>query len=669
MMTRRELIRLAGSSALFAGLGPGVANTFNLPIRSTGASDRLFFGADEVGRIRANAATPMLRGLYEEWAAIPVDDLARAFDTYDESGNMTRDFQAGMYGLGKSTMVQLIDPSAARERAILEAIERVIAYPYWDYFRDGGEEVIGIQRASFAAVRMLLAREVLGDAIGDDLDARMLDAIADKGCLPCYATIFDMENPDTVKGWDFDEHHADFYSITMERWPMILGANNLRAAPTGALGLGALALRGHDPRAQEWLGMAVASTDRFLKLVSEDGSYFEGLSYLSYSLRTILPFVDAHLRLVGDVDWVSKINLDGMLEYIVTMQMGKRPDGSPDIVNFSDAWGSVPVGSISRIGDYTGNPLAGFAAEQAGITQFYYDFLWYRPDAPSAPPAPSLLNKHNDLNWVICRSGWEPDDTVIAFKSGGPANHEHADRNHITLKAHGERLLHDQVGAAYDRRHAGWKLRFTEAHNAVLVDGRGHPYIDGLEGTNDSKAYATILQYEDRGYYVWWTSDATAAYILDNYHAHQVLRTVLFAKPDVVVVLDQVRLRYRPQTVDVRFYPDNRDGAAGLKADGNRFVLSRPRGRLDGFVFADTDAAPRVTKLDIPAEVGDFPCVEVHSSEALEHHIMTVLVVSPGAEGPVPDVAVNRDGNEWHVTARGLDATIDVTAHEPVVRV
>ena len=106
-----------------------------------------------------------------------------------------------------------------------------------------------------------------------------LKAIADLGCLPCYRTIFDMENPETVKGWDFDEKHAGFYDIVMYRWPMILGANNLRAAPTGALGLGALALQGIDPRADQWLRSAVNSTDRFLKLFSPDGSYFEGLSY------------------------------------------------------------------------------------------------------------------------------------------------------------------------------------------------------------------------------------------------------------------------------------------------------------------------------------------------------------------------------------------------------
>ncbi|MFP4283660.1 MAG: hypothetical protein ACLFU2_13650, partial [Opitutales bacterium] len=447
-MTRRDLLRLGGSSLLYLGLGP----VSGLAAASAEGGRRLFFQPSELSRIRANTRTPLLRPMYEEWAASPPSALSAAMDRFEASGNIIRDFLAALRELSQSSFVQLIEPSAEREASILEAIERIIARPYWDYFRDGGTEVLGIQRASFATVRLLFAREVLGDAISPSLDRRLLDAIAEKGCLPCYRTVYDMDHPETAKGWDFDEHHAGFYDISMERWPMILGANNLRAVPTAALGLGALALRGHDPRAEEWLERAVASTQRFLKLFSPDGSFFEGISYLAYSLRTTLPFIDAHRRLVGDVDWLEHANFDGMLDYTMAMQMGRKPDGQPDVVNFSDSRYSVHPGAMSLIGHYTGNPLGAYAARHAGRPMWIYDFLWYRPNAPSQPPRPALRNYRNDLNWIICRTGWKAEDAVVAFKSGAPANHEHADRNHITLKAHGERLLNDHFGAAYDRR-------------------------------------------------------------------------------------------------------------------------------------------------------------------------------------------------------------------------
>lgn len=665
-MTRRDLLRLTGSSLLYTGLAPLASLAGDVP--STG-DRRLFFHPGDIDRIRANTQAPLLRELYTEWAGRPVPALTEAVAKYQATGEIIRDFMAAMRTLGQSAFVQLIEPTPERQAAILDAISAFIDAPHWDYFRDAENQVLGIQRASFATVRLLFAREVLGDAIDESLDKRLLKAVAEKGCLPCYRTIYDMEHPGTARGWDFDEQHAGFYDITMERWPLILGANNLRAAPTGALGLGALALAGHDPRADRWLKMAVDSTRRFLKLLTPDGSYFEGLSYLSYSLRTALPFMHAHRQLVGDVDWLSLVNWDGMLDYIMTMQLGKRDNGKPDIVNFSDANYSVFPGAISVIGDYTGNPLAGYATKEAGQPMWIYDFLWYKPDAPSKRPRPELLNMRNDLNWIICRSGWKPEDSVIAFKSGGPANHEHADRNHFIFKAYGERLLNDHFGASYDRRQPGWKMRFTRAHNAILIDGKSHPYIEGLEGTNDSKAYATILQYEDHGDHVWWTSDASAAYILDNYHVTQVHRTVIYAKPDVLVVFDQIRSRYRPQVVDARFFPDNKDGEARLAVDGERFRLLRPRASLHGLVVSDTGAAPRLSRLEVPEETGDFPCVEVHSPEGLTHRLVTVLAATPGAESRAPRMQVDKDGDSWIIEAKAFKARMVMKFHQPHIEI
>lgn len=666
-MTRRELLRLGGTTALLAGLSP--LNKLSAAHHKSNGRIRLFFKESDLPRIRANAKTPLLKPLFDKWAASDPSVLTEAMAKFNETGEIIRDLIAAMRAMDDSLAVYLVKPTQERKQSILDAIEIVIARPYWDYFRDGGTEIIGIQRASFTAVHLLIAREILGDAISDDLEKRLMKAIADKGCAPCYNTVYDMDNPETVKGWDFDEQHAGYYDINMDRWPMILGANNLRAAPAGALGLGALALQGIDDRAELWLETAVKSTERFLDLFSPDGSFFEGISYLAYSMRTTMPFIHAHSQLVGDIDWSEHVNFDGMLNYIMYMQFGKKADGTPDVVNFSDSRGSVNPGAVTLAGQYSGNPLAGYAATHAGDPVWIFDMLWYDPNAASKPPSKKILNVLNDLNWVICRSGWEAKDSIVAFKSGGPANHEHADRNHVMWKHFGERLLNDHVGAAYDRRHEGWKMRFTRAHNAVLLDGKGHPYLDGIEGTNDSKAYANILQYEDHGDHVWWTSDASASYILDNYHAHQVLRTVLYAKPDVLVVMDQVRFRYRPQTVDARFYPDNADGNGVVSAQGQRFTISRPNAQLHGLVASDNEAAPREAKLEIEAEVGHFPCIEVHSKEAVTHHILTVLVATEGAKSPAPTIQLQQSGNTWNLATGNFAAEIKTTSREPRVSV
>lgn len=665
-MTRREILRLGGTALLYSSLLRSQAWADS---HAASSSPFLFVDPTEIDRIRANAKTPLLQPMFESWKAETPADLTTAIETFENSGNIVRDFARVLFLLEHSLTVHLIEPDQARVDSCLDTIERIMARPYWDYFRDGDVEILGIQRASFATVRLLYAREVLADHMDESFDQRLLKAIADKGCEPCYATVYDMDRPETVIGWDFDAEHAGFYDISMQRWPMILGANNLRSAPHGALGLGALALEGHDPRAKMWLKTAVASTERFLKLFAEDGSFFEGLSYLDYSMRTSLPFIDAHTRLRGDVDWMEKVNWDGMLDYTITMQMGRTPEGAPDIVNFSDARRGAFPGWVSKVGELTGNPLAGYIANHAGSPYFFYDFLWYEPDAPEESPDPSLLNHRNDYNWIICRTGWEPADAVLAFKSGGPANHEHADRNHITFKMNGERLLQDHFGAAYDRRHDGWKMRQTAGHNAILIDGHGHHYVDGVEGTNDSLAYANVLDWQDHGDTVWWTSDATPGYIVENYHVTQVQRSVIYAKPGTMVVFDQVNFRYRPQTVDARFFPDNRDGEAKLTVDGDSFAIHRPNAALRGKVASSSGAAPRLARLEVLPETGDFPCVEVHSPIGLSHHIVTVLVAdSPQAGSPDIKIAQNADGI-WTIDAPNLRATIQPTAFAPEISI
>ncbi len=664
-MNRREFCAASASASVLASLGPLAQGAATGP--SNALSNRLFFDPSDIGKIQANARSAFLGPLYMQWSSIAVNELSRKLDTFEASREIIRDFAAVLNTLTQLAVVQIVEPSARRENALVNALDRLIEAPYWDYFLDGPDKPIGIQRAATAIVRILFTREVLGSAIDPALDNKILSAVAEKGCLPCFRTVHGMDEPDTVIGWQFDALHADYYDIDMSRWPTILGANNLRAAPTAALGIGAIALRGRDDRAEHWLETAVASSRRVMKLFSPDGSYFEGVSYAGYTLRTSLGFFEAHQRCVGGIDWAAEANFAGIIDFILSSQMGLQEDGSPDIVNFSDAKNSVYPCVPSWIARHTDNPVAQFATEIASKPYYYLDFLWYETSRPSEAPPAQLKNVHNDLDWVLCRSGWGPDDAVLAFKSGGPANHEHADRNHITYKIHGERLLNDNFGAAYDRRHDHWLLRQTEAHNAVLVDGKGCNYHNGIEGTNDSLSYANIIEYQDYGDTVWWTSDATAAYRIDNEPIFKVLRTVIFAKPDIIVVLDQVRLRYQPQRVDLRFFPDNRDKRAEIQANSQQFTIDRPRARLRAQVAARSDLALSQSKLDLPADIGDFPYVEISSAPALTHEIVTLMDTSRSGVPNTRNTKVTPISDGWEILAGDLRATINTSRNQPAV--
>ena len=101
---------------------------------------------------------------------------------------------------------------------------------------------------------------------------------------------------------------------------------------------------------------------RGLGFFSPDGSYLEGLSYVDYALRTLLMFINAYQRLHGNIDWTQEINFDGVVDFILAMQAGRHDDGTPDIVNFSDARASVFPCVAGWIERRTGNRVAAVVA-------------------------------------------------------------------------------------------------------------------------------------------------------------------------------------------------------------------------------------------------------------------------------------------------------------------
>ena len=654
MMNRRDVLRLGGSAAVFALL------PFPAFATATRSSSRLFFDPADVPRIRATAASPLLSPTLDAWAVQGTAPAREALGKVARTREIIFDFRDALERITEQGVLHLVDPEPRREAVLLDGIDAILGMPYWDYFLEG-DTPMGIQRASAATERLLFLREVLGDALGPAREARLLADIAEKGCAPCALTLSGMEDPASVRGWRMDDQHAAYMDIDMAKWPVILGANNLRAAPMSALGLGALALRGHDPRADTWLDQAVRNARVVIDFFDPDGTYFEGVSYADYTLRSLFAFTDAHQRVTG-FRWADEVNLEGMVRFVLAMQAGRQDDGTPDVVNFSDAKGStsycVPAWVARQLEGTPAAHVAQFAVERVSRPGAFHDFLWVDPDRALAFPPASYHNVRLDNDWIICRTGWAADDAVLAFRSGMPSNHEHADRNSFLFKVYGERLLNDHFGAAYDWRDPKWLLRLTEAHNAVLIDGQGHQYHNGEEGTNESLAEARVTRFEDDGERVWWTSDATQAYALVNDDIARVRRTVLFAKPDVVILFDEIRKTSTASSVAVRFFPDNRDEAASIEADGDRFTIRRPNALLHGRTFSRSPLALTTSTLDLDEDLGVYPFLEAGSEPATSHEIVTVLVAQPVGDSTMPAVEVQPDDEGWSIAVGEVRARI-----------
>lgn len=673
MITRREALKvggiaLGGMSFLPAFLGRVAGKA--------GGSGRLFFDVEDIPRIRSNARSALLGEMYREWAAASPQSLNAAWERFLETRNIFSELREFWAALEQTALVHIVEPTSERRDALLSAFENVIRLPKWDYLMDGDED-LGLMRAAMAISRLLFAREALGKDFSADLDERFLDALAEKGAAPCFRTIRDMNAPEQAAGWRFDPEHPKFSDFSVANWPFFLGDTNLRGTATMGLGLAALALDGRDSRSKEWLDTAVGSVRSVFELFSPGGSYFEGLSYGAYAMRLVLQFCEAHRRVAGTIDWSEAINWSGFVNDVAAMQAGQKADGTPDVVNFSDASSSIFPCVGSWIRERTGNPVAQYATQHFAVAGYFLDFLWYRPGESSEPPPAKLKNYRNDLDWIICRSGWEPEDAVLAFRSGNPANHEHADRNSFLFKIFGERLLNDPFGAAYERRDPKWTLRLTKAHNAVLVGGRGHQYHEGEEGVNAGQAEAKIVSYVDEGSRVWWSSDATQAYQLVNGNVSKVLRTVVFAKPNLIVILDQVDLRNNGESVEIRLFPDNRDGLAKLSRKGASFQIARPGGALHGTFAASKPLSVRSEKLDFAEDLlpgvtlagdedfGEYPFMRARSPRALRHEICTVLVAKSGQKPEA--ITARKRGTRWVFEGEGIKGILDTASGIPTV--
>ncbi len=654
-----------------------------------GTGKGLLFDAADLPRIRANTKHPRFAAL---WAEMTGADLAADTDFLQNKvrfNNHVADMMRCRLIVERSSFVHAVNGDAAHLAVTKLAIRKLLDYPKWDYFLEGGKTVMGLQRASEAVIALAYALDCLRGALTPAEVAEIESNIATKGAPACYTTLYGMKFPDRVKGWGFDpeDDYPQAFRVSLARWPLILNATNLKVIPTAALGIAAVLLHGRHPQAESWLDLARSSAKAFSTMYGADGAYDEGASYWGYTTLHMAIFAETLWRRLG-IDDRGLINYPGTIRYALAFAMPTKGEGfdpthaprnlavptikvdpANDIVNFCDALTASDVSIASWVARHHHDPLSQHVALNIGGMKSHFGLVWFDAAAAATPPAPALHDVRMSNDMVISRTGWDAEDSVVALRSGGPANHEHADRNSVIFKAHGERLFHDPFRAGYSYTTPRWKLRLTAAHTALLINGQGHQYHDGKEGTNASWAWARVQSFRTGPGWMTVTSDATEAYELVLPETKRVDRTLVFLKPDVLLMLDRVTLATaRPVQLRYQVYNDDEHGAA--TAGGAGFRITRPFASLDGTVHSEGAVACSVLRHDLPETEGVHPFVEAVSAPATAHTLLTVALAQP-AGGTAGGLTVARNGAIWRVTGthRGqkVDVTIDSAGALPAV--
>jgi hypothetical protein len=688
--TRRSFLKTSAALAATLPLSslqlPGAAST---PAAATlagkplvGGARGLLFDAADLPRIRANFDHPRCAALRASVLDLDLAAEERFLRTELRLNNHVADIMRARQTLEKTAFAHAVFGGDQRLAIARLALRRLLDYKRWDYFLEGGKDTIGLQRAPESTIAVCCALDWIGSHLTPAEIAESEQKIANEGAPACYRTLYGMKYPDRVKGWGLDPEDDYAFRFDLSRWPLILNSTNLKIIPTCALGFAAVWLHGRHPDADKWLQLSRQSAQAFATMYGLDGAYDEGAGYWGYTTIHLALLAEVLHRRLG-IDERALINYPGTARYALALAMptlgsptidpnASKPynavpkstiDPRNDVVNFSDA-AELDVSVTTWIGQTAKDPLSNHIARNIGGMKQLPALIWFRPEAAATPPEAALHDVQLSNDIIVSRTGWKPEDGVVAFRSGGPANHEHADRNSVIFKAHGERLFHDPFKAAYSPTSPRWLLRLTEAHTSVLIAGRGHQYHDGHEGTNSSWASARITAYRTGPDWMTVTSDATEAYQLVNKEVVLVERTLVYLKPDVLLLLDRVILKTAAAPVQLRFQVFNDDSGGRSTAEGDGFHIERPKATLHGRVASLGAASCAASRLPLPESEGSFPMVEVSSAASLTHTLLTACTAAPTGQKH-GELRLGREGAGWRITGTHLGRAIAATVLAP----
>ncbi len=687
-MTRRQALRLLSHSPVIAGVWPLAG-----PPRSR-ASDKSpapLVRSQAHGILFDDARVPAIRELYASHPffaplRVEIEGVDRAAERRFMTSEVRLNDHLTDIGRVSSTAESMAlhylltgDEDAAA--LAVECVETLMRFPKWDFFLDG-DRSIGVQRAPATTIAVTLVSDWLGDQVAQSDRERWITTMGERGCEACYLGLYGIRYPREVVGWRFDPESTILERrpgnfTDMNRRPEITQTTNLRAAPACGLIYGAAAhaaVLGKTPDYERWIEMGAHAVDAFGDIFMPDGSYDEGISYANYTTEQLTEAITVLARSTGQ-DLSQRINWEGYIDYVTNMSMATTSDPY-EIVNFGDN-GNAKTGEAGAVAR-TSVPFWVARKLDSGKAQWFGSNLGGRADIRSLlffddtvqPTPPSSGNQYweCDLDWVVARTGYEEDDLVVAMRSGRPANHEHADRNSIVIKCYGEQLVTDPYRPPYSFADPAWRMRLTEGHSAVLIDGRGHEHHNGVEGTNASQSYARILRSDSGRGHASWISDASQAYRLVDLRIAMVRRWVMVSyQIPAVVVIDRVLKREGDSTMEARYFGFNWDDALELDVSGSSaFSIIRPGAVLNAVCHSSSGVRVERSALPIPDERAvRHPFIRVATTTpSKEMLLVTAMGIGRYAgSAPVPEITSAGDAlsirvNDFHLNldAEGLAA-------------
>jgi hypothetical protein len=305
------------------------------------------------------------------------------------------------------------------------------------------------------------------------------------------------------------------------------------------LGEYAIATFGESPEAERFLDYAVTKFFAAYPVWSDDdGGWHEGLSYFAGYMSKVTWWLDV-ARVALGIDGFKKPFFAHFGDYLLY----SVPPGTPEL-GLGDLSYRPPSAGWSFMDFFvrrTGNPFWAWWLDAWKIPPYSDEpvlaFLWSEappvtPKAPTSLPTSKVFRGTGVavLNTTLLDAA---ENVELRFKASpmGRWSHGHEPHNSFTLDAYGVALLvnnvyRDLYGTPF---HKDW-VWTSRAQNALLVDGFGQkPHSADLGGR--------IVKWDFQDGMEYLVGDAAASY---EGRLKKALRHVVFVKPDLIVLADEV---------------------------------------------------------------------------------------------------------------------------------
>jgi len=367
---------------------------------------------------------------------------------------------------------------------------------------------------------------------------------------------------------------ALFQAAAAERvwWHRFYLQNHLWVNVCG-LGTAGLALFDESDEAGLWAGLAVTKLATTRDALGPDGASHEGLGYWQYGAEYLLKFNHLAEDVLG-IDLYDSPWWANTAKYCLYLSLPRAAWTSRNcLVDLADSpryhWYG-PDHILRHLAARYHDGHAQWLARQideanlAAPSASWLNLIWHDPSIPAKHPnGLPAVHWFDDMGIVSARSDWSGSEALVVFKCGPFIGHKaieafsydpggghvHADAGHFVLFADGQWLVRDN----------GYRGNRTDEHNTLLVNGRGQigegdtsfagRQCLSVRARPRIRAVVTDPEFDHLA------GDVTEAYPKDL-GLKRFVRHLLFLKPDVLLVLDEV-LCDRESNLELRFHPES----------------------------------------------------------------------------------------------------------------